>query len=394
MSSELTYISFTRVNNYANIDAVKVDVIKTLARWFSNYYVFGENAVESWVQREGTEIYVLYNHTFQFELQRLEETSFELTMYAVGRFRRHGSSCDFFERVLDGLEQQLKHPSPPFATMTEAITSKQSEDCIDFGTPLQYTYSSSVSGALPPAGAFAETVVYDEEDEEDEEDDEEVLREDEYYNGRDGGYGGNDGGYFGRDDEEVANLDATVPNLDEDADSEEEDEDSEEEDDESTVASLEDEYDSDDEDEHIMSMRLCDMTDNQIDRYIDLSGELPRDEIDRWTMNFRGGAIPRYSYVNFAEAWISDQNVSEITIRRAKFAGCTLRNFVFEQVHFDECDFKSVVLENVTFRNCQFTECDLDPYMSLDNTCSVENHDYEEDMLQAMLEDNVTYRYC
>jgi uncharacterized protein YjbI with pentapeptide repeats len=111
-------------------------------------------------------------------------------------------------------------------------------------------------------------------------------------------------------------------------------------------------------------------------------------------MDFKGGAIPRYSYVNFADAWITDQHITNIPIRRARFAGCTLRNFVFEQVHFHECDFKSVVLENVTFKDCQFTECDLATYMSLDNTCSVENFDYEEDMRQAFLEDNVTYRYC
>jgi hypothetical protein len=346
MSSELTYISSTRVNTYATIDALKIDIIKTLARWFSNYYVYNEHALESWVQREGTEIYVLYNHTFQFEVQRVQETIFEVTMYAVGRFRRHGSSCDFFERVLDGLEQQLKHPSPPFATMLEAITSKQAEDCIDFGSPLQYTHSNSVSGVLPAPGVIAETVVYDEDDE------------------------------------------ATVASLED-----EDDEESEAEDD-SEAEDSEDEEDSDDEDERIMSMPLRDMTDTQIDRYIDLKGLCPRDECNEWTMVFRGGAIPRYSYVNFAEAWISDQNVSNITIRRARFAGCTLRNYVFEQVHFDECNFMSVVLENVTFRNCQFTECDLDPYMSLDNTCSVENYDYEEEMRQAFLDDNVTYRYC
>jgi uncharacterized protein YjbI with pentapeptide repeats len=306
-------------------------------------------------------------------------------MYAVGRFRRHGSSCEYFERVFDGLEQQLKHPSPLFPKMLDAFHCKAAEDCIDFGSPFQYTHSNSVSGVLPVAGVIAETVVYDEEDEEDEA----VLREDSY-NERNGGYGGNDGGYFGESDENLLTTEDAAVLDEEDKDA----------DDESTVLSeaesLEDaaEDDSDDEDERIMSMPLCNMTDKQIDRYIDLSGQEPRDEIDRWTMNFRGGAIPRYSYVNFADAWITDQNVSNVTIRRAIFAGCTLRNFVFEDVHFDECNFLSVILENVTFQNCQFTDCYLDPYMSLDNTCSVENFDYEEEMRQAFLEDNVTYRYC
>ena len=315
------------------MDAVKVDVIKTLARWFPNTYVFGEHAVESWVQREGTEVYVLYNSTFQFELSHIGANVYELTMYAVGRFRRHGSSCDYFERVLDGLEHQLEHPSPHFATMTEAVSSKAAEDYIDFGAPFQYTPSNTV---LPVAGVIAETVVYDEEDAESEDED----------------------------------LDA-----DEDAD---EDEDLDE-----------------DEDELIMSMPLRDMTDNQIERYVEMSGRCPRDEINAWSMVFRGGsAIPRYSYVNFANTTLEDQHVSNTTITRAEFLGTTFRNCVFEQVHFDECDFKSVILENVTFNNCHFTECDLDPYMSVDNTCTVENYDYEEEIRQDFLEDNVTYRYC
>ena len=384
MSSDLTYISFTRVKNYTTFDALKIDIIKTLARWFSNYYVYNEHAVESWIQMEGTEVYVLYNHTFQFELVQVDTNVYELTMYAVGRFRRNGSSCDFFERIFDGLEQQLKHPSPHFATMLEAFYSKSAEDCIDFGSPLQYTHSSTSSSVLPVPGALAETVVYDEEDEA-------VLRENDY-NDRNGGYGGNDGGYFGESDENLLTTeDAAV--LDEDDADAEEDEAEEDEDSEEDEDDAEDD-DSEDDDERIMSMPLYLMTDTQIDRYIDLSGQSPRDEIDRWTMNFRGGAIPRYSYVNFADAWITDQNVSNVTIRRARFAGCTLRNFVFEQVHFDECNFLSVTLENVTFKDCQFTECDLDICMSLDNSCSVENIDYEEEMRQAFLEDNVTYHYC
>jgi uncharacterized protein YjbI with pentapeptide repeats len=367
MSSDLTYISTTRVNTYTTLDALKIDIIKTLARWFSNYYVYNEHALESWVQMEGTDVYVLYG-TFQFELQQVQETTFQLTMYAVGRFRRHGSSCEYFERVFDGLEQQLKHPSPHFATMTEAFHSKSAGDYIDFGSPLQYTHSINSSSALPSAGSLAETVVYDEASLED---------------------GANKATVASLEDAAVLSEEdeATVASL------EDEDENSDDED-EATVASLEDEYDEEDEDERIMSMPLCDMTDAQIEKYVELRGLCPRDECDEWAMIFRGGDILRYSYVNFTNVLISDQNVSDTTITRAEFIGTTFRNCVFEQVHFDECDFKSVVLENVTFNNCHFTECDLDSYMSLDNSCIVENIDYEEEMRQAFLEDNVTYRYC
>ena len=362
--SGLTYISAIQISTYTTLDALKVDIVKTLARWFPNNYVYDEhNPLDSWAIREETEIDILCNGTFQFELLQVDiQHVYELTMYGVGRYRRHGSSCDFFERVFDGLEQQLKHPSPPFATMTEAITCKESEDCIDFGTPFQYTTSS----ALPFPGALAETVVYDKEDAD------EILLTTE------------DAAVLSDDEDSTV---ASLEDLDEDNADAEDDEDS---DDESEAESL----DSDDEDERIMSMPLRDMTDTQIDRYIDLSGRCPRDEIDEWTMNFRGGAILRYSYVNFSDTTLEDQHVSNVTIRRARFAGCTLRNFQFEQVHFDECNFLSVTLENVTFKDCQFTECDLDPYMSLDNSCSVENFDYDEEMRQAFLEDNVTYRYC
>lgn len=361
MSSDLTYISAGKVSNYTTLDALKIDIIKTLARWYPNTYVFGDHALESWVLEAGG-VYVLYGNSFQFELQQLRGNVYELAMYAVGRFRRHGSSVDYFERIFDGLEQQLGHPDREFATMLEAFSSKASEDWIDFGTPIQYTPSNTV---LPVPGALAETVVYD-EDEDTEDLDEENL--------------------FTTEDAGILEDEDNAESL-EDEESEYEDEVESLEDEESTVASL-------DEDELIMSMSLRDMTDNQIDRYIDLIGQCPRDECNTWSMNYEAGAILRYSYVKFANVALEDQQVSNMTIRRAEFLGTTFRNCVFEQVHFDECDFKSVILENVTFKDCQFTECVLDPYMSLDNSCTVENLDYEEEMRQAFLEDNVTYRYC
>jgi uncharacterized protein YjbI with pentapeptide repeats len=397
MSSELTYISASQIRTYTTLDALKIDIIKTLARWFPNTYVYNEHAVESWEQKEGTEIYVLYSNSFQFELCQTDANRFTLEMYAVGRFRRHGSSCDYFERVLDGLEQQLKHPSPHFATMTEAITSIAAEECIDFGTPFQYTPSNSVSGVLPAAGVIAESVVYDEAEDAESLDEVESKKSEQLVEcERCCGWGcstcNSACGYTRSENcanEYSYNEDENSDEEDEDSDNEDnEDEDSDNEDeDEDSVASL-------DEDDRIMSMPLRDMNDVQIDKYIELSGQEPRDECNEWALNFRGGAIPRYSYVNFANLTIADQHVSNITIRRGNFAGCTLRNVQFEQVHFDECNFLSITLDNVTFKDCQFTECDLEPYMSIDNSCIVENIDYEEEMRQAFLEDNVTYRFC
>ena len=328
MSSELTYISAGKVSNYTTMDALKVDIVKTLARWFSNYYVFGEHAVESWVLEAGG-VYVLYS-TFQFELQ-LQGNVYELAMYAVGRFRRHGSSFDYFQRIFDGLEHQLGHPDREFDKMFDAYIASQAEDYIDFGSPFQCTHSNSITGVLPVAGIISET----------------------------------DGILLTTEDAGVLEE-----SLDED---------------------LDEDLDDDDNDDD--DVKLRDMTDAQIEKYVELSGQCPRDECNEWEMDYEGGDILRYSYIKFANVAVEDQRVSNITITRAQFLGTMMRNCVFDQVHFDECDFKSVVLENVTFNNCHFTECDLDPYMSVDKTCIVENIDYDEEMRQAFLDDNVTYSF-
>jgi len=118
--SSLTYISNTQIKDYASIEDLKVAIIKTLARWFPNHYVFNEHALESWVKKEDTDIDVLYGSTFQFELSIYGENVYNLAMYAVGSYRRHGSSCNFFEKVLECLEYQLQQPEREFATMAES----------------------------------------------------------------------------------------------------------------------------------------------------------------------------------------------------------------------------------------------------------------------------------
>ena len=198
------------------------------------------------------------------------------------------------------------------------------------------------------------------------------------YDERSGGYGGNDGCYMGDveedvDDDSVESAEYVAANEEYVAANEE-----------YVAANAEEEEDSDEEDE---LKPLRDMTDKQIDRYIDMLGSEPRDECKEWSRDFNGGAITRYSYINFDNTTIADRSVLNRTIRRARFSGCTLRNVQFEQVHFYECNFMSVILENVRFKDCHFTECDLDICMDLDNSCSVENNDYD-------FEDQVVYRYC
>lgn len=126
---------------------------------------------------------------------------------------------------------------------------------------------------------------------------------------------------------------------------------------------------------------LREMNDDEIEMYLELIGRCPREECDELTMDYEGGDILRYSYVNFADKTIADQIVCDITITCARFAGATLTNCVFDNVTFEECDFKSVILENIKFRNSTFVECDLEPYMIVDNSCSVLKYYEENDEL-------------
>ena len=297
--SELTYIAASQITNNTFADELKVNIVKTLARWFPSNYVFNEYALESWVQKEGTNVEVLYSNSFQFELCLTDANDYELTMYSTHRLRRNGSICDFFERVMDNLEFQLKTPDREFVTMIEATRAKAE------------------------AKAEAETLLTTE--------DAGVLSEEE-------------------EDEDEAEAE----------DLEEDEEDEEDEDD-------------------IMDMPLSDMTDDQVEEYTEMIGREPRDEINEWSMDYKGGLILRYSYVNFADETVSNQTVSDRTISRARFAGATLRNCVFEQVQFFECDFKSVVLENVTFTNSSFIDCELEPYIVLHNSCHIVNFKDEDE---------------
>jgi hypothetical protein len=156
-------------------------------------------------------------------------------------------------------------------------------------------------------------------------------------------------------------------------------------DEESGEASSEDEveYDeslkdaSSDDDEDIP---LRDMTDTQIDDYIEDCGRDPRDEVDEWTMNYEGGPIVRYSYVNFANMCLSDKCVSDLVIRNATFIDAKLENCVFDNVLFYDCVFRNVIIDRVTFRNATFINCYLHP--NILESCSVENivvENYEDD---------------
>jgi len=325
--SDLTYISNTQIKNYASIEDLKVAIIKTLARWFPNHYVFNEHALESWFKTDATNVDILYGNTFQFELSVYGENVYNLVMFAIGRYRRHGSSCDFFERVLDCLEYQLGQPDIEFDTMQTARTNKQQDEQTYYPETSLWPIHSINESPLPIAGAIAETVVYDEAE----------------------------------DAESLEDSDDDDESDDEDSDDESSDDDDE------------------DEDELIMSMPLSHMNDTQIEKYVELCGRCPRDECEEWEMMYTGGDILRYSYCKFIQWGIEDQTVSNVTITRAIFNETTFTNYVFDNVTFDECVFMDVILNKTTFKNSKFIECVLDSSMVPDKSCEVVNYIDDDD---------------
>jgi hypothetical protein len=262
-----------------------------------------------WFQVEATGVYILEVDQLHFELALIGENLYQLSMFAHGHFRRNGTSCDYFERAFDCLAVQIERPHLEFAKMSDCLTlAYPPSDIFEFNNPVAHGAS-----LLPAAGVLADMVVYDEDDE-----------------------------------DEASDDDAEEDDADEEDDASEEDE----EDEEAIVA-------------------LRDMTDAQIDEYINDLGMDPCDEIQDWTMNYQGGPILRYSYVNFLGICLADQTVSNCVIRGTIFAGSKIQNCVFDHVDFYSCDFTNVVFENVTFINSLLVECYISQHAI--ESCRVEN---------------------
>lgn len=298
--SSLTYISATKINNYAAVEDLQRMIIDTLTRW-----MFHRSSADGyWFEvplERANSVYILEVDQLHFELTLIGENVYQLSMFANGRFRRNGSSCDYFERAFDCLVVQIERPHLEFAKMSDCLPIAYPPlDIFQFNNPV-VTHGE---GLLPAAGAVADTVVYDEDE----------------------------------------------------ASEDEEDEASESEDSVAEVA-------------------LRDMTDAQIDEYINDLGMDPRDEIQEWTMHYQGGPILRYSYVNFLGKCIADQTVSNLVIRGTIFVGSMIQNCVFDGVDFYDCNFSNVVFENVTFRNSSFVECYIHPNAL--ESCHVENTEIE-----------------
>ena len=295
--SGLTFISSCHFA--MDIEALKEIVITTLVRWMHGTQ---RGALPLWLSKAGTDSFVLEFDCLLFRLIPVDENDYLLSMNAIGNYRRHGSSCDYFDRLFDCLVVQIGRPDTVFANMNDCLAIAYPPILLDhFQNQRVYTH---VSSALPVVGAFAEQVMYS--------DDDEASLED------------------GLED------DLQVEDLEDDSSSEED------------VLEAED-----------LAVELCDMSDVQIDEYIESLGREPREELEEWTMDYQGGQIIRYSYVNFANAYLSEEKVSDVVIRNARFTGAILQNYVFDNVEFYDCTFYGMIEHCVIFMNCTFTECDL-----------------------------------
>lgn len=355
--SVTTGLDTLELTGYATIEVLQGVILCVLARW---NYITNATSV-SWAQNEGSSNHVLITKHFKFVIHEREyeypslENVYLVSIYANDRIIRYSSRGEVYNHVVECLRVQFLNPNIEFENEDDCCDHDdynpdeerefddevyEEEDCtLHLGScftgeptiiaAATNAATNAAANALPAAGVFAESAVYGQilyaEDHADEGDDDDEADEDE---------------------SDASSVASSVASLDE---------------------------------EDILNMNLRDMSDDQIEKYVDGVGREPRDECNEWTMKYEGGPIIRYSYVNFADSIVSDQQVVSTAISRANFAGATLRNCVFDNVQFYECDFKSVILENVIFKNSTFVECDLEPYMVLDDSCRVEKFDCDED---------------
>ena len=259
LTADINFSSKQNLQKLISTTLSRWNVIKGHTEW--NEHIYYDDTVAKKTNR-------LSNDTYLFEVETIGANTYDVSMSVFGsRYRRGGSSMEFFENAMDSLKVQLLHPEQEFDKMADCYESSQPSWKLDFFDTL--TKSSSEV----------------EEDLEEEDLDDEDL-----------------------DDED-----------------------------------LDDDDDSDDEEEP--EIELKDMTDVQIDEYIESLGRCARDECDEWALNYEGGPILRYSYVTFKTNVIG-QTVENITIRGATFNNVTLKNCRFSKVSFYECNFTDVKIKN------------------------------------------------
>ena len=147
-ASNITYISSMVIEDkFDSIKALHDYITQTLRRW--NQVDTSYDAewvqyryIDSSYEAGYIDVYKLVTNGLIFELDfgnnRTDVKNptgnpyYYLTMYAVGRFRRGGSSVDYYEEIMHGLHSQIKNREIEFDTMEESIEYQEKLWTIDF----------------------------------------------------------------------------------------------------------------------------------------------------------------------------------------------------------------------------------------------------------------------
>ena len=135
-ASSITHISSMMIENeFDSIEALQTYITQALSRWNQ---VDTTNAVEwkhyryinSSCESGYIDVYKLVTNGLIFELDFGNKRNdvenptgnpyYYLTMYAVGQFRRGGSSVDYYEEIMNSLHTQIKNREIVFETMSES----------------------------------------------------------------------------------------------------------------------------------------------------------------------------------------------------------------------------------------------------------------------------------
>jgi hypothetical protein len=140
-SANTTYISKCDIhNNFDSLELLQNFIIDTLRRWT----IIHKHELETLAWEEFNQETEVYNDPFikNYRLPTEEvllcikikakgpnpgsdlNSLYSLTMYAMGRYRRNGSSVDFFEQVMEALEIQLTNIELIFNQMSDCFDHK------------------------------------------------------------------------------------------------------------------------------------------------------------------------------------------------------------------------------------------------------------------------------
>ena len=111
LTADINFSSKQNLKKLISTTLSRWNVIKEHTEW--NEHIYYDDIVAKKTNR-------LSNDTYLFEVETKGPNTYDVSMYVFGsRYRRGGSSMDFFERLMDALEVQLLHPDTVFAKMND-----------------------------------------------------------------------------------------------------------------------------------------------------------------------------------------------------------------------------------------------------------------------------------